>query len=254
MKFFDAALRADLRTEADLANLAYFGLRGALLVNEQGTSADSADHVIRRFSVAVRRSAELTAQHGLETRVSLGLDAEAAPRRAHPEVLSAIERHAADDSIAAIGPIRWPDTTPTAGWQLDAAAALGLALIAQVAPHSGTAPLDSLIAEALSRGVERDRIIVMGVDFTSVRTVLDRGLRWVADLSPAGAGWEAAAELVERHGEPVTKRMMLSISSHESFDVLAAARLAERLRCGTLNPESVDRILWGNAAAAFGLR
>jgi predicted metal-dependent TIM-barrel fold hydrolase len=254
VRFFDTALRVDLRTDADLANLAYFGLKGAQLVSEQGTSADSADRVIHRFSTVVRRAIEVAVEHELETRVALALAADAAPRRAHPEVRAAVDALAAAGKIAAIGPVPWPGPSPTAGWQFDVAASRGLAVVAEVRPHSGTAPLDSLVAEVAARGVSESKLLVFGADFTNIRTVIDRGLHWVADLSPAGLGWEAAAELVERHGGPVARRMMLSISSHASFDVLAAARFAERLRNGSLEPSAVDRILWGNAAAAFGLR
>ena len=254
MRFFDAALRSDLRTETDLDNLAYFGLRGALLVSAQGTSSDRAEAVIERFSNVLGRAVVLDADHDVAARVALALAADAAPRRSHPEVRTALESHADAGAIAAIGPIHWPDASPTAAWQLDVAASRNLAVVAQVPRHTGHAPLDSLVAAALSRGISEDRLVVFGADFTSIRTVLERGLHWIADLSPAGLGWEAAAELVERHGAPVARRMMLSISSHASFDVLAAARFAERLRGGTLNPAAVDRILWGNAATAFGLR
>lgn len=254
MRFFDASLRAGLRSDADFDNLAYFGLCGALFVGPRGARADSADQVIRRFEQTAGRARVYGSLHRVPVGVALGMIADSAPRRAHPEVMTDLEERAAAGELAAIGPIQWPDDSGTAEWQLELAEAHGLRVLVELPQRTGSAPIDSLVTAARSAGLDPSLLVIVGVDFTSFRAVTERDLYWIADLSPAGLGWEAAADLVERHGTAPCRRMMLSASAHSSFDVLAAARFAERLLVGELNPQSVDGILFENALHAFSLR
>lgn len=254
MKFFDAALRADLRSEADFANLAYFGLCGALFVAPRGARSDSAERVIDRFERTRHRAEAYAAEHRVPAGVGLGLIARSAPRRAHPEVRVELEKLAAKNALSAVGPIEWPDESEVAQWQLELAAAHGLPVLVELPPRLGSAVVGTLFEAAAAAGVAGEQLVVVGVDFTNVRSIADRGAYTVADLSPAGLGWEAAADLVERYQRAISRRMMLSASAHASFDVLAAARFAERLRNSKLNPDELERILWGNAIDAFSLR
>lgn len=254
MKFFDVTLRADLRTDADLANLVYFGLRGALVVCPEGAAADDSIRAEERFDETIVATDRLAGLHGLVTSSAIGVRSSTAPRRAHPELQDALTGRATAGVLGAIGPIEWPDAEDTAAWQFSAAAASQLPVLVEVRPRTGEGPVRELGRLAEAQGVAPSDVVLLGCDFTNVRSAVAAGFWIVADLSPGGIGWEAGADLAERYGDRLARRMMLAISGHASFDVLAAARFAERLRRGDLNPAVVEGILWGNAHARFAPR
>ncbi|MFT6399398.1 MAG: putative metal-dependent TIM-barrel fold hydrolase [Bradymonadia bacterium] len=254
MKFFDVALRADLRTEADLANLVYFGLEGALVVCGEGRPSDDSVRVIERFDETIAAQGRLSLDHQIEVQAAIGLRASCAPRRAHPEVTEAMNERAVAGSLRAVGPIEWPDSTSTCLWQFEAARSNDLPVLVAVPPRTGEIPVHRLREFAQETGLEASDIVLFGCDFTNVRAAVQSGFWLVADLSLGGIGWEAGADLAERFGERVAARMMLSVSGHSGFDVLAAARFAERVRGGKLKPHVVEGILSANAQSRFAPR
>ncbi len=254
MKFYDVALRADLRTEADLENLVYFGLQETLVVCGEGAASDDAFRVLERFDRTQAAPEHLLEDHGIVATCALGLRASSAPRRAHPEIPEALKQRAATGALNAVGPLEWPDESGSSDWHFAIAAANGLPVLVEVAPRTGEGPVRALRKAVRAHSLEPTDVVMLGGDFTNVRAAAAAGFWFVADLSPGGLGWEAGAQLAERFGNRVAGKMMLSTSSHSSFDVLAAARFAERVRAGNLKPQVVEGILWSNAQDRFAPR
>lgn len=251
MRFLDTRLDPTLRTDADLANLAWFGAVGAVVGPPVLERVETAAELIAAFRHAVESEVPRVRAAGLDAALILGVDAASRPRRSHPEVFHHLEVLAASGTLAGIGPIDIDDSVALLG-QVEIAARHRLPGVVRIPPLGGAAAVEHAFDAANRLGDARPVLVLDGCDYTSLRAALDADAWVTVDVSPGGQGCDAVDMLV-RFGDAALRRAMLASGASPAFDVLAIPRAAARLLDGGVPRAAVERVVHGNTAALFGL-
>ena len=110
MKIFDPHIHTPTQSDDDLENLRYFGTEKVVTTAYGGRSHQTATELIDYFEELVGDECRRLRRHGLDPHVALGVDPEARPRRAHPEVWDALAAMLERRGVVALGEIGvWED-------------------------------------------------------------------------------------------------------------------------------------------------
>ena len=254
MRVFDAQLAIGARSDDDLANLAYFDTAGALLIGDTTRRAEGVEALNKGLEALVR-GVRRARSFGILAGVALGVHPDVAPERAHDAVWDTLEALAGDTRVWAIGVLA-RDGTRAADRLCEAhlglAADASLPILADVAGPGAREDAEWFLDAARARGIPPERVVLRGVDYTTLRLVVQGGARALLAVGPAGATPEETAELLVRFGEGALRAALLTSAARGSaLDVLALPRVGRALADAGVAQKDVGRVLYENAADVF---
>jgi len=257
LKLFDAHLYADGRTDADLENLAWFGVERVLLTAHAPRRFETAAELADYLRGLVEDVPDRFERFGLTASVAVGIHPCAVPRRAHYEIWRELPELLAHPGVAALGEIGL-DLASEAEWrlverQLRLLVDLQLRkpVLFRLPPHPDTRwrrnQIGRLAALVPALGLPPDDVIVLHVDWMTVDAVLDAGFHALLSVNPLFLSVQEALRILLHHD----RRHLLAASSLRDgpFDVLALPRLAVALAEANLPTPEIARIVGGHAMA-----
>lgn len=257
MKIFDAQIRSDVCTDADLQNLHYFDTERVVTTAHAPRHFERAEDLLGYFDELTSEESARLKRCGLEPSVALGVLPNARPRRAHFEVWRELPFLLAEPEVVALGEIgAWEDSQEH--WELferqvDIARQIdGLPIIA-------TPPNDLLVnmtykmmqhVEAV--GLAPELALMNRLDERLIETVVREGFVagvsvGTSNLEPRAAA-KLLAEVVERLGS--AERIILNSSLRTGgTDVLGIPKTIVALQDLGVDRRTIERLAYGNAMA-----
>ncbi len=252
--WFDAQLHARALKARDLADLAFFGVGGAL-VPGGGQVVAATGAGIRRDWDAVVASMRRLRRGGLGAYAALGVAPDRIPPRGLEALLADLPELLGRGQVAAIGPVgldaggAWEERALVL--QLELARGLRLPVLVRTPPRArerGTRRLLVLLREA---ELDPSRVLVAPADARTVKLVRACGFAAGLWLSGAHGALEEAVEAVAALGP---EGIVLGSDAGEGGgDLLALPRAADRLAKAGLSDAVIRRVCAGNAVAWLGV-
>jgi len=257
MRIFDAHLDSVPRDDDDLDNLSWFDTVDALVVPGPRGGLERADDLLARLDALIDEEGPRLSRHGVRTVFAFGVHPTARPRRAWDAAQVEIERRVmTTPEIRAVGEIGFvtgdADEWRLAEWQLALAGATGRAAVARLPMHDRLGVARRLVTTAAECGLPAERLIVGPIDYTVFRGLADAGATGSIHLGDDALDVRDAADLVARFGSVARRRLVIGTATRSGpFDVLAAARLGSLLTKRGVDDDTIDAVLYRNAAARF---
>jgi predicted metal-dependent TIM-barrel fold hydrolase len=249
---FDAFLHARTLGPRDVADLRFFGVEGGLVPSDDAIPSPSAAAVRRGWdevALAVKR----LRRAGLAAWGALGVHPRRVPLRGLEALLADLPGALGRPEIAALGAVGLDGggelEERVLVRQLELARELRLPVVVSTpwrAREKGTRRVLALLREA---ELEPSSVLVAGADARTVRAI--RACGHLAGLSLSGDGLERAVDLVATLGP---EGLVLGTDAGlAGGDLLALARVADRLGHAGLSDAVVRRVCGGNALAFLGV-
>lgn len=253
--YFDARLLARSLRAADLADLRFFGVGGALVPVDDGGAPAAADAVRDGWAAIAPRALQRLRRAGLQGRAALGIHPRGIPGRGLEALLHELPDFLGRPGVAAIGEIGLAEGTPREERllerQLELAASLRLPVSVAVPWRGREAATRRLLAVLHASEVEPGRVLLQGVDGRTVKAVRARGHQAGLVLGAGGGVLDEAVRIVRSLGP---EGLVLSSGAGEAgADLLALPRAAGRLAKAGLSEAVVRRVCGGNALRWLGL-
>ena len=257
MTFFDGHLRAGSLRSADLADLAFFGVVGALVAAGDEPSA-SAPAISRAWTAVVGVEVRRLRRAGLAGYAALGIHPRRIPRRGLEALLAELPDHLGRRGVVALGAIGLE-----AGGgaeeavfvrQLELARELRLPVIVTTPWRDKERVTRRTIAVLRESQLEPRRV---RVDQASARTVrMIRACGYSAGLSLSSSGGrgdplDESVRLVRSMGPEGI--VLCSATGEGPGDLLAIPRAAARMAKAGLSAAVVTRVCRDNALALLGV-
>jgi predicted metal-dependent TIM-barrel fold hydrolase len=252
--WFDAQLHARSLAPRALADLAFFGVGGAL-VPGGGHVVVTSGAAIRRDWAAVATAVRRLRRGGLAAYAALGIAPDRIPPRGLEALLADLPDLLGRGEVAAIGPVGLDAGGP---WeerglalQLELARELRMPVLVRTPPRArerGTRRLLVLLREA---ELDPRRVLVAPADARTVKLVRACGFAAGLWLSGARGALEDAVEAVAALGP---EGIVLGSDAGEGGgDLLALPRAADRLAKAGLSDAVIRRACGGNAVLWLGV-
>ncbi len=252
--FFDAHLHGAALTARDVADVRFFGVRGALLpLAGRGTPVTAA--ALRRDWEALALAVGRLRRGGLAAYGALSIPPGRIPARGTEALLVELPEWLSRRGVAAIGPIGPGSGTPREeellSRQLELARELRRPVLVTVPAGETARAVRRTIAVLRESGVPPGTVLVDGVDAAGVRLL--RAVGCCAVLSPTrgAASLVEVARLVRALGPEG-----IALASHAGDglgDLLALPRAADRMARLGLSDAVIRRVCGRNALAALGI-
>lgn len=257
MTFFDGHLRAGSLRTADLADLAFFGVAGALVAAGDEPSA-SAPAISRAWSAILGVEVRRLRRAGLAGYAAVGVHPRRIPRRGLEALLAELPDHLGKRGVVALGAIG----LETGGGseesvflrQLDLARELRLPVIVTTPWRDRERMTRRTIAILRDSQLDPKRVRVDQADARTVKMI--RACGYSAGLSLSSSGGRAdpideAVRLVRSMGPEGI--VLCSATGEGPGDLLALPRAAARLAKARLSSAVVTRVCRDNALALIGV-
>ncbi|HMA47148.1 MAG TPA: TatD family hydrolase [Frankiaceae bacterium] len=251
---FDARLLALPLRDADLDDLRWFGVAGALVPMEETAAAAGAAPLLaawERLAGPVVRRLRRAGLHGV---AAIGIPPRRIPYRGLEALLHELPELLSRPGVAAIGEIGLEEGGPreerVLERQLELAAGLRLPVVARAPWRRREAITRRLLAVLKASELEPARVLIQGVDARTVRMVRACG-HAAGLLVTGGEALDEAVAVVRTQGP---EGLVLSSGAGEAGgDLLALPRAAGRLRQAGLSAAVVRRVCGGNAVKLLGI-
>ncbi len=250
---FDARLFPFGLTDADLATLVHFGVRGGLLFPP---SANELEQVRLGTTRLVEVERPRLSAAGLEVVSLVGVPLSLASRKGVKALVAELPRWLDRPFVAAVGPLQLVNGSDAelelAEAQLTLAQQLSRPVV--LTPplrrlEAGTARLLSLVRTA---GLDPGRVLIDGLSPRTVRSVLAQGHLAGLTLHPDRLGVDVAEQLVHSLGP---ERLVLGSGAGDgASDLLALPRLLSRLKQARLSAAVRARVSGSTVQQLLGLR
>lgn len=255
MRVFDAQLAIAARSDEDLANLAYFDTAAALLVADTTQRAEDAASLTAVFEGLVQ-GVQRARSFRIAAGAAIGIHPDMAPERAHDAAWDTLDALATDSRVWAIGVLA-RDGTQAADRLCHAHLALAASsarpVFADITGPEARRDVEWFVSAAAEHGIHASRVVVRGVDYTTLRLVLRSGAHPLLAVGPAGASPSETAELLVRFGDQTLRRALLTSAARgTAMDVLALPRVGRALVAAGVSQNDVRRVLFENAARIVG--
>lgn len=260
MKIFDPYIRSGTQSEADLKNLHYFGVQEVVTTAHGGHHFETAADLIEYFEFLVDDECRRLRRCQLQPHVGLGVVPDAQPRRAHPEVWTALERMLDETSVVALGEVGvWRDEE--AHWELfrrqvRIADRVGPMPILVTPPRRLKVNLTYKMMNWLERyGYPPSKVVMGGLDERMIKNVIDSGF---CAGCPVGAARneprEIAGLLAELAGDDAgAERILLTAALRSSGgDLLGIPKTIEALQQEGVDDATIQQLVYNNASRLFG--
>lgn len=259
MKIFDAQIRSDACSDADLQNLHYFETARVVTTAHARRDFERAEDLLAYFDELCSDEVGRLRRCGLEPHVALGVLPDARPRRAHFEVWRELPFLLEQPEVVALGEIgAWEDSQEH--WELFERQ-VGIAAEVGPMPVIATPPADLRVnmTYKMMQRVEKSEVpphlVMMNhLDERLVETVVREGfVAGVAvgtlNLEPRKAA-QLLVEVVDSLGS--AERIVLDSSLRTGgSDVLGIPKTIVALQDLGVDRRVIERLVWGNAMALF---
>ncbi|HTN51380.1 MAG TPA: hydrolase TatD [Anaeromyxobacter sp.] len=253
---FDALLHAGALSARDLADLEFFGVRGALVPSDDAAVASSA--AVRRGWEAVVSSVRRLRKAGLAGHAALGLHPARIPLRGLEALLAELPAMLGRPEVAALGAVGLHQggalEERVLARQLELARELRVPVLVALGWRERERLARRVLAILREAELEPGRVLVAGVDARGVRAI--RACGYLAGLSLSagvrpGDGLEAAVRTVAALGPEGL--VLGSGAGLAGGDLLALPRAADRLARAGLGGGVIRRVCAVNAIRFLGV-
>lgn len=259
MKIFDAQIRSDICSDADLQNLHYFETERVITTAHAPRDFERAEDLLEYFDDLTTDECARLRRCGLQPHVALGVLPRARPRRAHPEVWRELPYLLQQPEVVALGEIgAWEDTE--AHWKLFERQ-VEIALEAGPVPIICTPPADlrvNMTFKMMQRldklGMPPEMVLMNRLDERLIEAVVEDG--FVAGVSVGTSNLEprqAASllvEVIDRLGS--AERIVLDSALRTgATDILGIPKTVVAFQDLGVERRVIDKLVYGNAMALF---
>ena len=249
---FDALLHARSLGPRDLADLRFVGVEGGLVPSDDAVPSASGPAVRRGWDevvLAVRR----LRRAGLAAWGALGVHPRRVPLRGLEALLADLPAALGRPEIAAVGAVGLEDggelEERVLVRQLELARELRLPVVVSIPSRGRERMTRRVLALVREAALEPARVLVAGADARTVRAI--RACGHLAGLSLSGEGLDGAVALVAALGP---EGLVLGTDAGlAGGDLLALARVADRLGRAGLSDAVVRRVCGANALSFLGV-
>lgn len=259
MKIFDAQIRSDICSEADLKNLEYFETERVLTTAHARREFERADDLLGYFDQLATDEVERLRRCGLIPHVALGVAPDMQPRRAHFEVWQELPHLLQQPEIVAVGEIgAWEDSE--ADWtlfdrQLDIASQVGQMPVICVPPPDLKVNMTYKMMQRIEKVGHGSNLCMMNrLDGRLVETVVEEG--FIAGVSVGSQnvepreGAEMLADAIETLGS--AERIVLNSALRAgSVDILGIPKTIVALQDLGMETRVIEKLVYGNAMSLF---
>ncbi len=259
MKIFDAQIRSDVCSDADLQNLHYFETERVVTTAHAPRNFERAEDLLAYFDDLCTDECARLRRCGLQPHVALGVLPNARPRRAHFEVWRELPFLLQQPEVVALGEVgAWKDTDEH--WELFERQ-IAIAREAGPIPVIATPPADLRVnmTYKMMQHIEKldmapELVLMNRLDERLIETVVRDG--FVAGVSVGTSNLEPRqaarllAEVIERLGS--ADRIVLDSSLRTgATDVLGIPKTVVALQDIGVERRVIDKLVYGNAKALF---
>ncbi len=256
--FFDARLLARSLRPADLDDLRFFGVTGALVPTDDAPAPVDAGAIRAAWDEIAGAALRRLRRAGLSGRAALGVHPRRIPGRGLEALLHELPDFLGRPGVAAIGEIGLE-----AGGereerllerQLDLAAALRLPAVVHTPWRARERMTKRVLAILKASEVEPEKVLVLGADRRTVKSIRACG-HWAGLLLSAGGDASAAIEEAVRIVRAMGPEgvVLCSGAGEPGGDLLALPRAAARLAKAGLSRAVIDRVCGGNVRGLLGV-
>jgi hypothetical protein len=256
MHVFDAHLHADGLTDADLDNMVFFGLAGAVTCAHDAAASGSAAAWAAHWDDLVERHVARLRARGVAAYAAVGLHPARIPWRGLEEALHRLSRLFDDPRVVALGEIGLDASgareEQVFARQLEMARAVRRPVIVHTPERDKLRVTRRALSLLRESGVEPSRVRVDHASAQTFRIIRACGHAVGLTLHPDALDADEAARLVRRFG---SEGVVLSSDAGDGpADLLALPRAASRLRELGIPADVVRRAVETNALAFYGLQ
>jgi predicted metal-dependent TIM-barrel fold hydrolase len=242
--FVDLHLHADGISDADLATLAYFGLKAAVTC-ARDAGAGSAAELRKHWDELVHVQTQRLKMARIRPLVALALHPARIPWHGVDELLSRLPHYFDDPKVVALGELGLQEGTEREedifSRQLVIAAQLQRPVIVHTPSKDKLLRTKRLLSLLQDSPLEPARVLIDHVSDETFPLVRGFGCWAGLTLQPGGIEPEAAAALISRHG--ADQLVLTSDIGEGATDLLALPKAAEALRKAGLSDELCRRAL-----------
>jgi predicted metal-dependent TIM-barrel fold hydrolase len=240
----DLHLHADGISDADLATLAYFGLKAAVTC-AWDAGAGSALELQKHWDELVSKQTQRLKMAGIRPMVALALHPSSIPWHGADDLLHRLPHYFDDPRVVALGELGLHEGTPREeeifSRQLKLAAALRRPAIVHTPAKGKLQRTRRLLALLRDSPLEPSRVLIDHVNEETFPLVRGFGCWAGLTLQPGGMDPDTAAALISTNG---AERIVLTSDIGEGpTDLLALPKAAEALRKAGLGEELRCRVL-----------
>jgi len=254
---FDALLHGRALRPRDVADLAFFGVKGALVPSDDAIVSATAARVRAGWAETVAAARRLR-REGMATWAAIGIHPARIPLRGLEALLSDLPAELGRPEVAALGLVGAGDGGELAGRvlarQLELARELRRPVVVATPWRAREQGVRRALVALREAELEPGRALVTGADQRTVKAIRAVGMLAGVSLSGAAGGedpLEAAVRIVKEHGPEGI--VLGSDSGTAGGDLLALARAADRLSRAGLSDAVIRRVCGSNAVAFLGV-
>jgi predicted metal-dependent TIM-barrel fold hydrolase len=253
---FDALLHAAGLRPPELADLRFFGVTGALVPSDDSAVPGTAEGVRRGWDEVVGAVRRLR-RAGLAAWAALGVHPGRIPQRGLEALLAELPAALGRPEVAAIGLVGFAEDGEleerVLARQLELARELRRPVVVETPWRAAERTTRRLLAVLRESEVDPGRVLVAGADARTVRAIRACGFLAALRLSGDGrrGGIAPAVRIVRSLGAEGI--VLGSDAGRTGGDLLALARVADRLEKAGLSDAVVRRVCGENALAFLGV-
>ena len=259
MKIFDAQIRSDTCSDADLQNLHYFDTERVVTTAHAPRHFERAEDLLAYFDGLVTEECRRLKRCGLVGHVALGVLPSARPRRAHPEVWGELPFLLDQPEVVALGEIgAWQDTQ--AHWRLFERQ-VRMAVEQGPLPLIATPPSDlrvNMTYKMMQRieklGMPPELVLMNRLDERLVETVVREGFAAGVAVGTLNVEPRAAAQMITEVVDTLgsAERIVLDSALRTGgSDVLGIPKTVVALQDLNMETRTIERLVYGNAMNLF---
>lgn len=252
---FDTWIHPHGLPDQDLADLAFFGVEGAVAVTGYDLPGADADEWLAWLRSWVRGQPGRMRTRGIAPFLAVGLHPRQLPQRGLERVIASLPPLFDEARIVAIGAIGLdrggPGEERAFALQLELAKDLGTRVMVHTPERDKPKWTRRILNLLLESGIEADRILVGQVDARTIRLIRACGYAACLSVSPMRIRAEDAVEMIRQMGS--SGLLLASDAGAGPGDLLALPRTVHLLERAGLSREILDRVCRTNALSFFGI-
>jgi len=262
LKIFDAQIRSDICSTADLQNLRYFDTERVITCAHAPRPFERAEDLLGYFDALTHAEVARLERCGLKAWVALGVLPSAVPRRAHFEVWRALPRLLAQPEVVALGEVgAWADEAKQ--WELferqvkiarDFSPDEALPIICTPPDDLRVNMTFKMMQRVEKLAVAPELVLMNRLDERLIEAVVREG--FVAGVSVGASNLnpresaDILADLIQTLGG--AERIVLNSALRAGgADILGIPKTVVALQKRGVEAASIEKLVWGNAEALF---
>ncbi len=258
LDLIDGHVHADGLRDADLDNLARFGVTQALVCSHDGALDRSHQPTARgwlnQFDRLVQAEAARFKTFGIRPLFAIGVHPAYAPWHGLEELLHALPRYLSLPSVVAIGVLGLREVDVRERYvlqrQLELAEQLRRPVIIAAPSRRGDQAVRQIIELVRQSGVSPERVLMESVPRQSLPVLRALGFQIALEISPGRLSAKQVVGLIQEHGPE--RWVLTSHAGDGAADLLAVPALAAQLHDAGLSRAVIGRVGFQNALRFLG--